>query len=798
VIIKFTRGYIKDFFRKNLILLLVIYFSILVLVVRYFPSGTLGILLVPFIIICAIRWRLKGGLISAIIASSLVTISYFFIRREGDFRALIGGPSVYFLTGSILGLAFEYIWRTITKLEESEQSYHNLYEKFKSYFDLVQVIIVTLDIEGRVTSINSKGCDLLGFREEEIIGKDWFDSFIPEEKKEEIKAVFSKIISGDMRLVEYYENPVITKDGRRLIAWHNSAILDDTGSIIEVISAGEDITELKRLEAENEEKLRNLNILYNSLKELVTEEMNVYKRAHIIARICVETLGVDFAWVGCAEPYGRVRIISKYPPEHPYTEDFIVRWDETPLGQGPAGRVIRTGTPQIIEDTTKDKSFIPWRDRALRYGFYTVGAFPLISHRRTFGVLNLYSGKPGFFTPERKDFIQTFAYSVCSTLENARLFEDLQKRLRRIQSLRKIDVAIAGSTDMKLVLNIALNEVIHQLNIDAVDVFLYNPYTQMLEYTISLGFRSDIDKKAKIKLRESLIGRVALARHSIEISDLKNTWRGYVVDISDRDAENFEQFIIDEDFNYYYGIPLISKGKLLGVLEVFCRSSIEFNGEEKDFLEVLAGQIAVAIDNVRLLQSLEDANMELTRAYEETIEGWAYVLDLRDRETEGHSQRVADLTIKIAERMGIGSKELVHIRRGALLHDIGKMAIPDSILLKPDRLTEKEWDIMKKHPIYAYQILSRIEYLSPALDIPYCHHERWDGSGYPRGLKGEEIPLSARIFAVVDVFDALTSNRPYRKAWTRDSAIEYIRSESGRLFDPDVVKIFLEIIEEDG
>ena len=152
---------------------------------------------------------------------------------------------------------------------------------------------------------------------------------------------------------------------------------------------------------------------------------------------------------------------------------------------------------------------------------------------------------------------------------------------------------------------------------------------------------------------------------------------------------------------------------------------------------------------------------------------------------------MTELTIQLARAVGVGNEGIVHIRRGALLHDMGKLGIPDRILLKPDKLTEEEWVIMRKHPVYAYDMLSSIEYLRPALDIPYCHHEKWDGSGYPRGLKGEEIPLAARIFAVIDVWDALTSNRPYRKAWTREQALEYIREQTGTHFDPQIVEVFL-------
>jgi PAS domain S-box-containing protein/putative nucleotidyltransferase with HDIG domain len=182
------------------------------------------------------------------------------------------------------------------------------------------------------------------------------------------------------------------------------------------------------------------------------------------------------------------------------------------------------------------------------------------------------------------------------------------------------------------------------------------------------------------------------------------------------------------------------------------------------------------------------------RAYDETIEGWSNALELRDEETEGHSQRVTEMTLNIARMMNVKTDELVHVRRGALLHDIGKMGIPDAILLKPGKLTVEEWAVMRKHPVYAYDMLAPIDYLRPALDIPYCHHEKFDGTGYPRGLKGEEIPLPARIFAVVDVYDALTSDRPYRKAWSKEEALKYIHEESGTHFDPDVVEVFLKTI----
>jgi putative two-component system response regulator len=186
----------------------------------------------------------------------------------------------------------------------------------------------------------------------------------------------------------------------------------------------------------------------------------------------------------------------------------------------------------------------------------------------------------------------------------------------------------------------------------------------------------------------------------------------------------------------------------------------------------------------------EKLHREVVIAYDKTIEGWSRALDLRDKETEGHTQRVSEMTQKLARAAGLDEDALLQIKRGALLHDVGKLGIPDSILLKPEPLTSDEWVIMRKHPVYAFEWLSAIGYLHFALEIPYCHHEKWDGTGYPRGLKGEEIPLSARLFAVVDVWDALTSDRPYRKAIGDADAWKYICEQSGKHFDPQAVEAF--------
>ncbi|MEN6522530.1 MAG: HD domain-containing phosphohydrolase [Anaerolineaceae bacterium] len=208
---------------------------------------------------------------------------------------------------------------------------------------------------------------------------------------------------------------------------------------------------------------------------------------------------------------------------------------------------------------------------------------------------------------------------------------------------------------------------------------------------------------------------------------------------------------------------------------------------------MVAKRAAIAIENGQLLENLEQTNLELLQAYDVTIEGWSRAMDLRDKETEGHTLRVTQMAIKLARLASIQENEIQYVRWGALLHDIGKLGVPDSILLKPGTLSDEEWMIMKQHPVYAFQMLSPIKYLQLATDIPYCHHERWDGSGYPRGLSGDTIPLAARLFSVIDVWDALTSNRPYRPAWSKERALEYIEMNSGIQFDPFAVNLFFQL-----
>jgi len=361
----------------------------------------------------------------------------------------------------------------------------------------------------------------------------------------------------------------------------------------------------------------------------------------------------------------------------------------------------------------------------------------------------------------------------------------IHQQIERLSALRKIDQAITSNFNLGFTLNTLLAEVTAQLQVDAADILLLNPEEQALEFAAGRGFRTRAAETARVPIGKGHAGRTVKERRLIKVENLRDHPEDSL--LTTRLAE--------EGFVCYYGVPLIAKGNVKGVLEIFHRVPLQPYPEWLDFLNALAGQAAIAIDNATLFENLQASNRELVRAYDTTIEGWSHALDLRDKETEGHTRRVTEMMLRLARAFGLPEEELVHIRRGCLLHDIGKMGVPDHILLKPGELTEEEWTRMRTHPQYAYEMLKPISFLAPALDIPYCHHEKWDGTGYPRGLKGEEIPLAARSFAVVDVWDALTSDRPYRLAWSKEDAFAYIREQSGKYFDPQAVDLFFKVIE---
>ncbi len=442
------------------------------------------------------------------------------------------------------------------------------------------------------------------------------------------------------------------------------------------------------------------------------------------------------------------------------------------------GQVIASGRPYRSDNIQQEPGFI---SRDLLGEHHAAACVPLRAHDAVIGALWIACPFP--IDESELRLLAGIADMAANAIQRSTLFEQTEGRLRRLTGLHTIDQAITASLDQRLSLSVVIDQATQQLGVDAADVLLLNSADRTLDYAVGRGFRSAYGLGMRSRVGEGLAGRAVQERSRIVVPDLSEH-KGFVAR---------QELIAAEDFRAYVAAPLVAQGQILGVLEIFHRSPLAPDMEWLDYLDALAGRAAVAIDNAELFGRLQRSHGDLAMAYDTTLEGWSRALDLRDKETEGHSQRVTELTVRLARAMGLSESEIVHIRRGALLHDIGKMGIPDAILLKPGPLTDAEWATMRLHPVYGYELLAPIGYLRPALDIPWCHHEKWDGGGYPRGLAGEEIPLAARLFAVVDVWDALRSDRPYRKAWEAGAVREYLAAQSGRHFDPRVVATFLQL-----
>jgi response regulator RpfG family c-di-GMP phosphodiesterase/putative methionine-R-sulfoxide reductase with GAF domain len=498
-----------------------------------------------------------------------------------------------------------------------------------------------------------------------------------------------------------------------------------------------------------------------------------------ISTIYISNFNASDQQISCA--YG-------YHDGKPMDVELIPAVKLEPLGSGTQSEAIHTRRPVIINDLRerlkkiKSKVEIGTPGEETQSGLFV----PMLVHEQVTGVIQVQSYSLNRFSQEDGDLLGLIANSTAVALENVGLLEETNRHLEQVEALRRIEKSISASIDFHETLKVVLEQAISLLNADAADILLYRGETGFLEFADGRGFKGNGIQSTKLKLGQGLAGRAALERNLVNITSLV------------KEKESFTRPpLVVEEFKSYQAVPLISKGQIMGVLEVFHRRVFSPDDEWLEFLDALAGPAAIAIDNAQLLSDTISANLELNIAYDETIEGLSRAIDLRDRETGDHSRRSKDMTELLARELGLGEAELIHMRRGALLHDIGKIGVPDSILLKPDKLTDEEWKIMREHPVYAYNFLSDINYLTPALDIPYCHHEKWDGTGYPRGLKGEEIPLAARIFAVIDVWNALHSERPYRaRVWTDEEVKEYVRSLSGTHFDPRVVKAFLRLVDQ--
>jgi PAS domain S-box-containing protein len=561
--------------------------------------------------------------------------------RNGDWRWIVGrGKAV---ARDVQGRATRLVGTHVDATERKRAE-----EERDRLFNLSLDMLCVAGFDGFFKQLNPAWAKTLGWTNEELLSKPFLEFVHPDDRESTVGAM-KGLAEG--RPIIGFENRYLSKDGSyKWIAWNSHPLVEEKL----VFAVVRNVTERKQADEQIHHQLETLGALYANAQDL-TQTLDLDEVARVVTRSCVEYFGARLAWVGHAESDGSVRRLTHYPAAIDYPTKIVVRWDDSPKGQGPTGRAIRGGVPVVIADIASDPSFLPWHEAALACGIRCAAAFPLVTRGKSFGALNLYSDKPGFFTPERLDFFQTYANEAAASLENARLFTDAERRLERVQALRAVDIAITASLDLRVSLNTLLDQVTARLHVDAADVLLLEPHTQTLEYGAGRGFRSRALQHTHLRLGEGLAGRAALERSTIS--------RAYL-------AEHPEEFtraplLAAEAFASYYGVPLIVKGQVKGVLEVFHREPLAADPEWLEFLETLAGQAAIAVDNAILFNDLQRSNVELMLAYDATIEGLSRALDLRDKETEGHSQRVTEMTVAIARALGMSGEELVHVRRDA-------------------------------------------------------------------------------------------------------------------------------------
>jgi GAF domain-containing protein len=441
--------------------------------------------------------------------------------------------------------------------------------------------------------------------------------------------------------------------------------------------------------------------------------------------------------------------------------------------------------PDLITDLLNQDSS---KYKTIHYlGSTKIYGFPLFSENETSSIL--WIGRESPLQPHEAYYLKEISSMLARAFQRAREHERTTRNLSRLAALHSIDQAISGNFNLKLTLQIILEQVVSQLGVDAADIYLLDDETQHLIFGHSKGFLRKQQTETPPKAWNELIWKTLQAQGLLAIPDFLQKTGGI-----DRPG-----YFAAEGFQTYFALPLIAKGVSLGVIEVFHRKKTPIDQDWINFFKTLGTQAAIAIDNAKLVENLRRTNLQLDQAYQATLEGWARALNLRDQCTEKHTQRVVENTIKLAQAAGITSpQDLIHIRRGALLHDIGKLGVPDNILNKPGPLNEQEWEIMRKHPVYALEMLEPIDFLNPALPIPQSHHEKWDGSGYPEAKSGTAIPLEARVFSIIDVWDALSSPRPYRPAWPKEKIYQYIKEQSGIHFDPQLVKLWETVFQIPG
>ena len=559
-----------------------------------------------------------------------------------------------------------------------------------------------------------------------------------------------------------------------------------------------DIRERKHAKNQIESANRALRTLSATSQAVLFADQET-KLLEDVCRLIVETGDYHLAWVGYADQGEEKNVFpaAQNGYEEGYLESLDLSWGDNKRGHGPTGSAIRTGQTTITEDILNNPYFAEWSEDLKTKEYGSCISIPLTSGSESFGALTIFAKESKYFEPSEISLLEDLGRNLSFGINALRTKFDRERSNAFIETFNNIATHINVASSPGDVIK-TLGDELLSLNITCI-VFLddKNNGSLKLEYT-SVGGKlwALAEKLTGLKGSDYRIALEKFPDSEVLVGQKRSFYSDANVESLARFLPNLPGKVLQQTLRYIgihdatrvINAPLIAHDQLIGIMTLW---GDELRESDLPAVSVLADEVAFAYENAQLLSDLKNSNEELAQSYDRTLEGWSRALDMRDEETEGHSQRVTEMTVKLSMALGHSGEEIEHIRRGALLHDIGKIGVPDSILLKPGPLNDEELEIMREHPTRSFRLLSPISYLGPALDIPYAHHERWDGSGYPRGLKGEEIPLAARIFAVVDVWDALLSDRPYRKAWPEQKVREHLQNEIGKHFDPDIVKVFL-------
>ena len=651
----------------------------------------------------------------------------------------------------------------ITARKRAEEALRESEERFRSLFENVLDGVYRSTSDGQLLAANPALAHMLGYTSvEELLSIDIAAVLYADPVKRALWAA-QLLQTEEIRNVE---TTLKRKDSRSIVVLDNARVVRDAqGNALYFEGTLTDITERKQ----HERELLAVATVSAALRTAPTRS----EMLPVILDQAQTFLNADAASIITRDPATGDAMVEVGCGIWSGGPEFRV-----PCGKGISGRVFETARPYVTNDLHNDSHYY-WPDQI---SYLTAMAMvPLIVQGIVVGALAI--GRVTPIASAELSVLTAIADITANALHRAALHEKTKQHLQYLVALRTVDQTINASLDLRFTLNILLDQIVTQLRVDAADILLHNSAFQTLDYAAGRGFRTKGVERRSVRFGEGNAGAVALERRVVRVRNLAQS--------TERESA---PALAGEGFVSYCGVPLIAKGKIKGVLEVFQRTPLDVDSEWLNFFEMLAEQAAIAIDNAQLFEDLQRAHSNLVQSYDATIEGWSRALDLRDQATEWHAQRVLGLTEQLARATGVDETDLIHIRRGALLHDIGKIGVPDHILRKPAALTEEEWVIMRRHPEFAHDLLKPIPYLHAALDIPFCHHEKWDGTGYPRGLKGEAIPMSARIFALVDVWDALCSERPYRAAWSEEQARDYMRQQAGKHFDPKLVERFMKIV----